>query len=336
VSRIEQQIFDGVTHDADSPASQIVKPLIPPDAKERIERAVKQANAGLREQIRVETGLRLSDGAERFAIPVRVCEGFTGPFGDIIMRYPDQQMWWLICGLRQLGGVVEGTDWLLKQWTDLENWQQLPAIARGGGDAIKRTRDVTAELQKLIANPPIIEEIKKVAADYLGCYNYPPQRAPWIEIYWMPIALIASMLDVRMEDLAVVTLAHELGHGYTHLGRDIDGANWDTVGFSKSDAEVKEGLAQFYTEVVTQNIASRQPGAFEAYEKFLALQSGPYLAHKEWLKEQTHQRSESVRFALLASRTKGVVKQVEWLASLAETNQKLRKPAASDSGQSLI
>lgn len=332
----EQQPFNGVTHDANSQASHIVKPLIPPDAQERIERAVKQANASLREQIRVETGLRLSDGAERFAIPVRVCEGFTGPFGDIIMRYPDPQLWWLICGLRQLGGIVEGTEWLLQRWPDLENWQHLPNMARGSGDAIKRTRDVAAELQNLVANPPIVEEIKKITADYLGCYHYPPQRSPWIEIYWMPIALIAAMLDVRMEDLAVVTLAHELGHGYTHLGRDIDGANWDTVGFSKSDAEVKEGLAQFYTEVVTQNIASRQPGAFVAYEKFLALQSGPYLAHEEWLKEEKHKRSESVRFTLLASRTKGVVKQVEWLASLAETNQKLRKPAAPESGQSLI
>jgi hypothetical protein len=327
----EQRTVDGVTHDANSPASQIVKPLIPPDARERIERAVKQANASLREQIRVETGLRLSDGTERFAIPFRVCEGFTGSFGDIIMRYPDPQLWWLICGLRQLGGIVEGTEWLLNRWSELENWQHLPSMARGSGDAIKRTRDVAAELQKLVANPPIIEEIKKITTDYLGCYHYPPQRAPWIEIYWMPIALIAAMLNVRMEDLAVVTLAHELGHGYTHLGRDIDGANWDTVGFAKSDADVKEGLAQFYTEVIAQNIASRQPGAFEAFEKFLALQSGPYLAHKEWLKEEKQKRSESVRFALLASRTKGIVKQGDWLVSLRETNTKLRKPAPSDS-----
>lgn len=327
---MNQTDASGAIHSANSPACQIVKPLIPPDAQERIVRAVKQANASLREQIRIETGLRLSDGAERFAIPVRVCEGFTGPFGEVIMRYPDEQLWWLICGLRQLGGIVEGAEWLLKRWPDLENWRQLPTIARGGGDAMKRTRDVAAELQKLIANPPIIEEIKKITADYLGCYHYPPQRAPWIEIYWMPIALIAAILDVRMEDLAVVTLAHELSHGYTHLGRDIDGANWDTTGFSKSDAEVKEGLAQFYAEVVTRNIASRQPGVFEAYEKFLALQSGPYLAHTEWLKEEKHKRSETVRFALLASRTNGVVKQNEWLASLAETNTKLRKPASSD------
>lgn len=336
MSESQQINLEGATHDANSPASQIVKPLIPKDAFERIERAVKQSNVVLRDHIRAETGLRLSDGTERLSIPVRVREGFTGPFGDIIMRYPDQQLWWLICGLRQLGGVVEGTQWLLKRWPELENWEHLPETARGSGDAIKRTRDVAVELQKLVANPPIIEEIKKITADYLGCYFYPPGRAPWIEIYWMPIALLAAMLDLRMEDLAVVTLAHELGHGYTHLGRDIDGASWDTVGFSKSDAEVKEGLAQFYTEVVTQRIAGRQPGAHEAYTRFLEMQSGPYLAHKEWLKNQPHQRSETIRFALLASRTKGVVKQAEWIASLADTNTKLRKPAASDTQKGLI
>lgn len=327
---MRQNNFVGVTHDASSAASQIVKPLIPKDAFGRIERAVRQANVSLRDHIRAETGLKLSDGTERLSIPIRVCEGFTGPFGDIIMRYPDPQLWWLICGLRQLGGIVEGTGWLLKRWSDLENWQHLPATARGSGDAIKRTRDVAVELQKLVANPPIIEEIKKISVDYLGCYFYPPGRAPWIEIYWMPIALLSAMLDLRMEDLAVVTLAHELGHGYTHLGRDIDGASWDTVGYAKSAPEVKEGLAQFYAEIVTQKLASRQPGAHETFTRFLEMQSGPYLAHKEWLKDQPQNRSETIRFTLLAARTRGIVKNVEWLASLAETNTKLRKPASSD------
>ena len=313
-------------HDAKSPASQIVKPLIPPDAQERIERVVRQANQPLRDHIRAETGLKLSDGSERLSIPVRVREGFTGPFGDIIIRYPDPLLWWLICGLRQLGGIVQGTNWLLSRWPELERWPHLPPTAVGAGDAINRTRDVAMELQRLVANPPIIEEIKKITADYLGCYFFPSDRSPWIEIYWMPIALIAAMINVRMEDLAVVTLAHELGHGYTHLGRDIDGASWDTAGFGKSDAEVVEGLAQFYTDLVTQRLGSRNPGAHEAYVQFLKLQSGPYLAHQEWLKEQTQQRSETVRFTLLAARTKGQVKHEDWLKSLTDTNEKLRRP----------
>lgn len=335
MSCVEPQIFAGAVHDSKSPASKIVKPLIPPDAQERVERAVKQASVPLRDHIRAETGLRLSDGTERLSIPIRVCEGFTGPFGDIINKYPDSQLWWLICGLRQLGGIVQGTSWLLNRWPDLEKWEHLPAAARGSGDAIAHTRDVALELQKLVANPPLIEEIKKIKADYLGCYFYPPVRAPWIEIYWMPIALIAAMLNIRMEDLAVVTLAHELSHGYTHLGRDIDGASWDTNGFSKSDPDVKEGLAQFYTDVVTQKLVSRQPGGHEAYKTFLKMQSGPYLVHQDWLKDQPQQRSETVRFTLLSTRTNGIVKQADWLAALDETNKKLRRTVAN-TGKDLL
>jgi hypothetical protein len=89
-------------------------------------------------------------------------------------------------------------------------------------------------------------------------------------------------------------------------------------------------LAQFYTDVVTVKLASRQPGAHEAYLRFLEMQSGPYLAHQEWLKDYPHQKSETVRFSLLAARTKGLVMQNDWLASLTETNEKLRrlKPGA--------
>lgn len=72
-----------------------------------------------------------------------------------------------------------------------------------------------------------------------------------VGIYGMPIALISAMLNVSIEDLTAVTLAHALAHGYTHLGRDIDGRTWSDNGFADSELSVIEGLAQFYTDVVT-------------------------------------------------------------------------------------
>jgi hypothetical protein len=39
----------------------------------------------------------------------------------------------------------------------------------------------------------------------------------------------------RVEDLAAVVLAHELAHGCTHLGRDIDGRRWDVKAFRDSE-----------------------------------------------------------------------------------------------------
>ena len=56
--------------------TDIIKPLIPPDAEERVNRSFKQWNQIIRDHIRTETGLKLSDGDNRFAIPVRVIRGF--------------------------------------------------------------------------------------------------------------------------------------------------------------------------------------------------------------------------------------------------------------------
>ncbi len=47
--------------------------------------------------------------------------------------------------------------------------------------------------------------------------------------------MIAAMLDVTIEDLTLVVLAHELTHGYTHIGRDIDGIQWNDRAFGTSD-----------------------------------------------------------------------------------------------------
>lgn len=64
-----------------------------------------------------------------------------------------------------------------------------------------------------------------------------------IEVYWAVIGLVAALLDVRIEDLTTVVLTHELAHAYTHLGYDIDGANWPGQCFAKTESVLKEGLA---------------------------------------------------------------------------------------------
>src|SRR5438874_9579187 len=107
--------------------------------------------------------------------------------------------------------------------------------------------------------------------------------------------MIAAMLDVTIEDLTLVVLAHELTHGYTHIGRDIDGIQWNDRAFGTSDPMIVEGLAQFYTHVLTERMAARNPGPHMAYTKLLTIQSGPYHAHLDWLADEVRQRGEIVR-----------------------------------------
>lgn len=87
---------------------------------------------------------------------------------------------------------------------------------------------------------------------------------------------------------------------------------------------MREGLAQFYTDVVTRKLWPRAPGAFPAYEKLLNHQSGPYHAHEQWLKVAPHLRSEAVRFAMLRARALGSVTNAGWQQMLIETQQELR------------
>jgi hypothetical protein len=298
-----------------------IKPLIPLDAKERVERAVKQFNQKVREEIRTETALRLAGGDGRGAVAIRIIEGFPAEVAWPIDRHQDQTLWRLIIAQPKLGGVVDGLGLLLEHWEEFERWPELPEVAKGSKPQLERAAQVADAMQKLAVTRKVFDELKMIEEDILGLYR---PRDSSIDIYWMSQALIAAMLGVRIEDLTVVTLAHELAHAYTHVGRDIDGVAWSDAAFAGSAREVKEGLAQVYTAVVGRKLAKRATGVHTAYERLLEHQSGPYRVHLEWLKDQGEHRGEALRFAMLRARRLDSVDHGEWLALLKETAASLR------------
>jgi hypothetical protein len=127
--------------------------------------------------------------------------------------------------------------------------------------------------------------------------------------------VMAGILNVSVEALTVVVLAHELTHAYTHLGKDIDGNLWNTESFAKADLGIVEGLAQFYTAVVCGKLAARFPAANQAYEALLDMQSGAYVMHKDWT-EQSERGGEIVRFAMIATRSRKLLRYSDWSAEL--------------------
>jgi len=308
---------------------RLIAPLIPADAQDRVERTIKQFNNVVREHIRTETGLRLADSQGAGTISVRVVPGFPVKLAELIDRHQDRVLWRLIIGQPKLGGVVEGLNFLLPDWPEFEQWLDLPDVAKASEPALTRTRDVAAALQSLAVTKKVLDELKEIHEDILGVYRFASRIGAFIEIYWMANALVAGALGVRIEDLAVVTLAHELAHGYTHQGRDIDGLSWKDDGFAGSALEVKEGLAQFYTAVVAEKLGPRAPAVHSAYLKLLELQTGPYLVHTKWLDGTPKQRGETVRFVLLQARNYGVVTHEKWSALLTETGQRLRPNTAA-------
>lgn len=307
-----------------SRAAHVIRPLIPHDAAERVARAYRQFNQSVREHIRTETALRLADDSGAVGLPVRIVDGFPIGLARVIDENRDPALWRLILAQPRLGAIIEGLNFLLEDWEAFEQWRHLPPIARGAGPTLIRTRAIATELQKILIAQDVRKQVREIREDILGAYFYPSERSTWIELYWMAIALVAAMQDVRIEDLTVVVLAHELTHGYTHIGRDIDGRQWDRTVFAKADLYVKEGLAQFYTEVVAGKLSARHPGVSTAYERLLELQQGPYLAHNEWLPDERERRGESVRFTMIASRRGEPVDHDAWLEMLGKASRSLK------------
>jgi hypothetical protein len=305
-----------------SRAIATIRPLIPPDAKERVERAYKQFNSAVREQIRAETGLRLSDETAKGAVSVRIVEGFPTEIAQLIDRHQDQILWRLIVAQPKLGGAVEGLGLLLQDWEQFEKWVSLPEVAKGSKPSLERAAQVAFAMQNLAVARKVFDEIKKIREDILGLYRLHDSS---VDIYWMAQALVAAMIGVRIEDLTVVTLAHELAHAYTHVGKDIDGVAWSNATFAGSALEVKEGLAQTYTAVVARKIGNRAPGVQQAYERLLEHQSEPYKVHLEWLKDHGARRGEIVRFAMLRARRRQKVDHAAWIALLEETAKSLKQ-----------
>lgn len=309
----------------------LIKPLIPPDAEERVSRAFKQWNQIIREHIRSATGLKLSDGDSTRSIPVKVADGFPVKLARLIDQNADPVLWRLIIGQPKIGGLVEGAQFLLQEWERIEDWPKLPAKWKRMKKPLERSANFGIALQNLAIAEKVRKEIKKIDEDILGAYFYAKDCK--VELYWIPIAMVAAMTDVRIEDLTLVVLIHELAHGYTHLGSDIDGGQWDTHGFGQSSREVLEGLAQFYTHVITDSIATRTPGPQVAYEALLKLQSGPYLVHQAWLKRAPQRTGEIVRFTMVAARNQGSIDYPTWKRLMVKSSASLvkSKPSQAES-----
>lgn len=136
----------------------------------------------------------------------------------------------------------------------------------------------------------------------------------------MPIGIIAGILDVSIEDLSFVVLAHEMAHAYTHVGLDIDGVQWNTEAFAESSKEIVEGLAQFYTESICKKYTNRQPGILEAFEKMIEKQSAPYTHFRKWTKEHA---AEVVRFSMISTRSNNIREYRHFLKEMKDIEERI-------------
>jgi hypothetical protein len=315
---------EGYVRELNEKAVAIFKELIPTDdSRERVEQAYRQANTAVRKSICQHTGLTLSHDGTRQTIPVRIADGFPVPLAETIIANDDPMLWRVILAEPMLDGMISGLGHLTEKWEHFESWPDLPPSARNGQPLLDGALRIANALKDLPGPTAIFDQIREIEEDILGTYRFPLGRSSWVELYWMPIALVASAKNVRIEDLTVVVLAHELAHAYTHKGRDIDGRQWLDPDFGESDIKVLEGLAQYYTDVTARHLRVRWPEMIKAFKALLELQSEPYRVHKTWLEDSPQQRAEVIRFSLIQARTRDAIAHDQWLDIMAETQARL-------------
>lgn len=280
-----------------------------PDLRERVARSFKQWNLILRDYLRNETGLRLSVGDDRQGVRVLVVDGLPAPFADAIEQSLDDL--WLLMHRPIVDQTNHGLEIISPRLEDLVR-QQAVGDGRPSTDEYARVSAFVHDLADRAKKLAVLERLKGIEKDVLGAYFF---RYPEIHLYWMAIGVMAATMAVAPEALTLVTACHELAHAYSHLGRDIDGNRWDTESFAKADAQIVEGIAQFYTGVICRKLAARFPQALAAFDALLEHQSGPYAVHQEWAKEHPA-AGEVVRVSMIECRSQNTTNYVTFTGAL--------------------
>lgn len=270
-----------------------------PGLEDRVFRTYKQWNSVLREIIRVETGLRLSIGDDSRAVPVRLASTMPPPLLSVLEKWAPVA--WAIINKRRIIGVRDGASFMREHLDEaFRTWEQQTTLTNP--QELARVEQTAAAWLDALAKSEAELAITSLDQDVLGAYFF---RVPAITLYWVPIGIAAAILDSTPEAVTVVTLAHELSHAYTHLGRDIDEREWDTEAFAKTDLHIVEGLAQFYTEAACDRLAARFPQARQTFDALLDKQNEVYKEHRQWLGATSH-TGEIVRVSMIECRTRNI------------------------------
>ena len=294
--------------DYQSPArSDALRRSLGDDLQVVVERTAKQWNGVVRECLRKQTGLRLSTDAESNpvvgrlrkvrSVPVRVDSGLPIRFVSAVRNMSDQDIM-LLLHRSKLDDVIRGTEFMIGKYHDLSKIKG-PSAAKS--DEIKKVKGFAEGLLERIMGHDKLKSILEVDEDLLGAYFF---RIPEIRLYWIVIGAYSQILDIPPDALTVVVLIHELAHAYTHLGYDIDNRDWNTEAFAESDVYLVEGLAQFYTEVICDQIKQRLPAAKDAFGKLLDGQGDVYREHKNWMiGDDSGRMGEAIRISMLECRS---------------------------------
>ena len=311
--------------------------LAGPKSKEIVAATVKRWEEKMRERLRLEMALKLTDdsGWRREVQRVKVTLSDGLPRALVTYERDLKENFEEIAGLfrPQLQALMESSSELQELLGELSQRDGKWSARRGAEQAgIEAFRKLVQDLLNLAEQAKLTEELKKINEDVLGAY-FPLGKnsqnifvgtpVPFIEIYWTVIGAVARTIGVDIEGLTIVVLAHELAHAYSHLGADTDGNRWEEHAFCRSDVSIKEGIAQYYTEKVMHWFEERHSEKpYHAYTKLLEIQGAPYRIHELWSKDFS---PEIVRAAIIECRNNRVADKDGFTERMESAKRRLKR-----------
>jgi hypothetical protein len=300
--------------------------LVEPAQYELVEKTRVDWQGSVRDFLRSETGLKLSAAGKQHSVSITV-RNYVSPIFDVLINQLNMENSLLSKKRPLLKSLQSGSRWLNDYFARNPNAKmQLALTDQDIESAPAFELAVTKILDKLPRwQVEFAHQFRNVKEDVMGAYS---PRGKFAELHWIPIAMIAETLEVPIEDLSLVVLAHELAHTYTHVGMDIGGGSWDTDSFIAADRAVLEGLAQYYTLVYLTKHASsvRDDGPLTAFHRLLEMQHSDYHTHRFWMAGDPTVQSESVRLALLDARLTSSCSEPAFTANVAENKLRLARP----------
>ena len=274
--------------------------------KEEVIRAKDKYNQTIRNAITEKTGLSLTtknivvnnkfiDSKENAAIPIKIVDIVPSSLLTLFENFDDHHIELLLHykrltnAYRELGFQIDN----YKRFSEFHN--EIYDIK-----TLENSQKHIHRLLQEIEASGILGAIKNLGPDLLGAYFLNNNN---VELYWVSIGLCNILFDLPVEEFTIIVLTHELVHGYTHIGFDKDGHNWETEHFDNTDLRIVEGFAQLYTELICRDYFEH---ASKSFDVLLERQSVEYTTYKEWFREKENDIYEKTRRALLDTRNKRI------------------------------
>ena len=264
------------------------------DLKDEVIISYKKNNIKIRKALSEKIGFSLHyksveqgvffESNERVSIPIKVEDSVPTKFLEILEDCDDD----LLELLLKYNSMVTALNELKFQLEKHDSFSKF----HGNKCSPKEIQSSILHLRKLIQavdSSGIIEKLKRLGPDILGAYYFYERR---VELYWLSIGMYSLIYNTPIDDLTIVVLTHELAHGYSHVGFDIDGKDWDTHAFSKADLKIVEGIAQFYTEMICYDFFER---VSKTFNNLLEKQEIHYCDYKNWFETHEENKYEKMR-----------------------------------------